>query len=624
MPLLHPIVCRNIFLLFLGFMMPAMATYAQKDSIKIQTRFLLFEDVFSSKETVLHSRDTNPEAFHYYKRIESSGFLSLHTGNLGVLSQSLEYDPQFHKLYQIGMEAFDPYRFKQDNLKYYDTYTPYFAFSYGQGSMEMQKFSALHTRNINPWWNMSLAYESDVSQGFYRQQENRVKNVAFTSHYSSKNKRYHLYAGALSNRISAQEHGGVSNDSLYKTYSPGERLRVDLALNDAGHELKEFDLSLCQELRFGKSSVVDSLDTFYWKELPSHSLRLFYQLQYGEMIYRYTDPYPDSAFYPAFYEDSFNTIDKIHQKRFINRLALGKKGANSGFMLSLNSENIRMEQNRADTVFHNQWADLLLHVKSAKAELELNTLFHAGGSRNGNYLASARFSYFFSPEACIGTALSMNKQSPAYLFTFVNSNHLRWTNDFEDVEYQKYTIFFRQVRRQLSIDYSYIESKKHIYYGPFITAEQNQGSLGSHILHFRKNSIWKNMHFHNHFLYQYHSDDNILNYPRYMLHSLLYYTNKAFQGNLLFQAGTEVVAGTDFYASRFFPVYGIFYTQNQWEIPAHPLISLFVNGRVKKMLIFVKLEHLNYGWLKDANYIVPFYPRDPRTLRFGFKWLFYD
>jgi len=85
-----------------------------------------------------------------------------------------------------------------------------------------------------------------------------------------------------------------------------------------------------------------------------------------------------------------------------------------------------------------------------------------------------------------------------------------------------------------------------------------------------------------------------------------------------------VAFNTKYYADGYMPATSQFYIQNEKQTGNYPYIDLFLNIKIKRANIFVKLQHATAGLLDKTYYSIPHYPLQGRAIKFGVCWKFYD
>ena len=56
----------------------------------------------------------------------------------------------------------------------------------------------------------------------------------------------------------------------------------------------------------------------------------------------------------------------------------------------------------------------------------------------------------------------------------------------------------------------------------------------------------------------------------------------------------------------------------------YPYLDAFVNIRIKRARLFLKLEHANSYFMGYNYFMIPHYPMADMALKFGVSWKFYD
>ncbi|PIQ09087.1 MAG: hypothetical protein COW71_08390 [Ignavibacteriales bacterium CG18_big_fil_WC_8_21_14_2_50_31_20] len=139
--------------------------------------------------------------------------------------------------------------------------------------------------------------------------------------------------------------------------------------------------------------------------------------------------------------------------------------------------------------------------------------------------------------------------------------------------------------------------------------------------------LWKLL-FNNNLSYYFSSKtERVYASPDYTLAGKIYYTNFLFENNLYLKTGINyrLTAGQlpfvyDFEKSLQITA-NLTPMVNYSEVPSSFQLDLFMSGTIQeRATIFVTIENV----LDAEYYIVPYYFKQPMTLRFGVSWLLYD
>jgi hypothetical protein len=125
----------------------------------------------------------------------------IYLGNLGNASRSLLFSPNFSAGFDPGFHALDIYKWKLENVRFFNTTRPYSAITYQLGSRVEQMIELMHTQNIKPNWNFLFQYRLINSPGFFKNQKTNHNNYLLSSLFQSKNKRYNNYFVLLGNKL---------------------------------------------------------------------------------------------------------------------------------------------------------------------------------------------------------------------------------------------------------------------------------------------------------------------------------------------------------------------------------------------------------------------------------------
>ena len=90
------------------------------------------------------------------------------------------------------------------------------------------------------------------------------------------------------------------------------------------------------------------------------------------------------------------------------------------------------------------------------------------------------------------------------------------------------------------------------------------------------------------------------------------------------QLGVSGFYRTEFYADAYNPALGVYHNQRVRKIGNYPFVDVFLNARWKRANLFIKLDHANQGLIDNQYFTTLHYPYNPRMVKFGVSWMFYD
>ena len=95
----------------------------------------------------------------------------------------------------------------------------------------------------------------------------------------------------------------------------------------------------------------------------------------------------------------------------------------------------------------------------------------------------------------------------------------------------------------------------------------------------------------------------------------------------LVELGADVRYFTEYDAPAYQPALSQFVLQpeeNRVKIGGYPIVNVYANLHLKRTRIFVMMHHVNAGMGNRNSFLVPHYPINPRLLKLGVSWTFYD
>lgn len=136
------------------------------------------------------------------------------------------------------------------------------------------------------------------------------------------------------------------------------------------------------------------------------------------------------------------------------------------------------------------------------------------------------------------------------------------------------------------------------------------------------------LHLDNEVTWQKSSNSTILPLPDLSLYHNLYIDFKLAKKVLSVQLGADARYFTKYHAPAYMPATGQFHlqpTNDQVEIGGYPIVNVYANLHLKRTRFFVMMYHVNDGLINRPNaFYAPHYPINPRLLKFGVSWNFYD
>lgn len=616
------------------------------DSIIYNAKYIRYTTLDRMKKgTYTVPLDTTLRGFQYFNPQNTPTNPSIHTGNYGLATRDLLFNPNKEIGFQSGFHSMERYLLNPDSTRYYRNRAPYSELYFVTGD---QVFRAQVAQNINPLWSVGGDLHYTLSKGFYENQRyNNVKSSVYTW-YESKNHRYNLLGNLVFNTLVGTENGSVLNDTLFRDEERQESMSQYVRLNGAREERprqtwNDHSVFLRQSFFIGR---IDSLNPGDPEQqiLPtqrvSHSLRLR-----SQKFKFYKNEDDENGAFP--FGQSVLTNDSTLLKTISNEFAYSfyLRGKSVSFIKSEVKLDLRLLH---DLYWYNEMGfKKSFQNTTAKAGVgfRLSDRVSIDGDLNqivvgrnfGDYLYEAKADILLSNS--IGRvqlgAYTQNK-SPEFLYEHVNYEYSKWDKDFDKTKIHNLSFayknskfgFYGKAEYFLMNNYLYYKEVDNPDYDPAIFQKIEPAQLSSNI-NLLKITVGQNLkfgrfRFDNFAVYQKSDYTRVLQTPElYTWHSL-YYNNQVVKV-INFNVGFDVRFNTPFKNPSYSINTSQFYNDNaEIEFSTYPIVDVWLTATLKRTNFFLRYDYLNQGLLSRGYYTVRRYPMPDANFRFGLSWKFYD
>ena len=127
--------------------------------------------------------------------------------------------------------------------------------------------------------------------------------------------------------------------------------------------------------------------------------------------------------------------------------------------------------------------------------------------------------------------------------------------------------------------------------------------------------------------YQKSSEKEIIPLPSLSAYGNLYIKTGLAKNVLQLELGTDVRYFTKYHAPDYSPVIGQFYLQNpdnQISIGGCPMVNIYANLHLKRARFYVMMYNVNQNSGNSRYFLAPHYPINPRMIKAGISWNFFD
>ncbi len=593
--------------------------------------FRLERDIFLN-DTTYQTPDTTLGYVHRVHPVEISKYAFQDLGNIGSATRSLCFTNPETAAVQIGFKAFDLYRQKKTDVKYYNTRSPYTLLRYLQTNRGGAYLDFIHSQNITPRLNITLDVRRTASSKQINPGPNREErlingwNTLFSTNYVSENKRYTAIAHYNQLNFQQIEQGGIfydRNQFLFPLDS------VSLYRNKIGSASSRTIKNSWYGLQ--QMQLASGFDVFHRLEIERNSAG-------------FRDGNITTNIDPKFYGFMSSTPDTIDWRirDYTVQNAVGLKGYYKGYLGNIFVKHRYIAANLRDTTTFRYTDNVLrrnefllgggiraslkdsLVVLNATAEINLPQSFVLHSTLKFQNLL---------------LGFSLTNTIPDLIYTRFTTPEYAWNNDFKN-----------QTATSFSAAYS-------AQFGKFALSLFGKADLIDNYLYFDSNqlpnqkvdgalTIFRGGVKSNFNLGKFYFDTEsalasssnaVFPVPTFTNNLLVYY-EFTYAKVLDLRIGLDNFYQSVYYAPAYNPVIQQFYIQNQTQVWGYNLTDAFVSFMVNKVKLSFKFAHLNQGIFpgvrvnenninvrsNKAFIITPDYPGLRRSFNIRVEWPLFD
>ncbi len=612
----------------------------RKDSITVTFKYLDVVGVFTFDSSI-------NDIDRYFSVPSNYQFL----GNNGNAAYPLIFAPNLKPGWDAGFHAFDCYRLKTEDTRYYKTRKPFSQINYQLASGKEQMIRLLHTQNPKPNTGFGFDYKLINAPGFFLSQNTNHSSYRLFGNYTGKRKRYAMYTSLTGNNIRSGENGGIINDELLGDKNKKKRFSIPVNIGNtsssefnpfstaiaAGNTYRDFNFHLRQQYDIGKkdSLVINDSTTEY---LFYPKLRIQYSFSYGSYRYNFSDFQGDSGYYKRVYDtilrkkaDTFSVTDKWTV--MINDFALVQfpetKNPGQFLQAGIRLENINGSFRNTTRKFYNAvlYGVYRNKTRDKRWDIAARGEFYTAGFNNGDYLINATLGRFLNKKwGDVHLFFTNVNRTPSFIFNslsafnFKRNSITRKENTISFGAESNNALFHLGFKNHLIANYAYFDSLNTVKQsGKVINLIQVYGSKI-----FRITKRWNG---YADVTLQQTDGGAPVKVPLLFLRYRMAY-EAALYKNLHLSTGVELRYNSPFEAYGYSPVMGQFVPQDTTTISNRPVVAAFLHFRIKSFTGFFRAENLNtisfrngFGFTHN-NFAAPHQPTQGLLIRFGIRWGF--
>ena len=623
----------NILFFIVLFSLNMFCLFAQKKTIDKYLRTWKIDPNTAGVDSLLP--DTAHLNFQLLNHIDQYSVSNAFRGNLGSPIQSKVFTDRVLSHDFIFADAYYPYIRQIESAVFYDTNVPYSSLYYlsgGTNYQEDEQFRFLFTVNPNKKLNIGTTLDYLFARGEYKNlATNRFAGSLFATYNGN---RYKFTAHASSNTLNSFENGGIE-DVKYITgnvrYDP-----LNIPVNIEGYSKfkhnqlyynHQYNLGFERNDTINKDSVVQS-----WVPVTVFA----HTLQVDDLQKWYYEKSVEKQFYKNTYLNKAFTNDTASLLLISNRFSVSmseefNKWLNFGLTAYIDN---KLEQYGflTDTVLNSDFQSntkiggILSKNRSKVFKFNINGEFTVLGPKIGDFLLHANLGGYFNlwkQKIELEAKGYVKSQTPSFFYNYYQSNHFRWSNDFDKTYTTHLEGKFSIPTQSLSLKVSVENIAKHIYFDGNALPAQQDGNTQVVVAGLSKDFHLGKFSLENIAIYQLSSHQEIIPLPDLVLYHNLYYHDIWFKV-LSIQTGVDLRYHTEYFAPAYMPATGQFHNQSVMKTGNYPQFNVYLNAHLKRTRFFVQYYHINQLFMRGNYYSIPGYPINPATLKIGLSWNFYD
>ena len=603
-------------------------------------------------------------------------------GNMGSPRLSRIWaDRQYDTAPTIFLEPLTGFYKRSDQLIFTNSNIPYTNLSYWPNGNKItgeDRFKAYFSLNVNRRFAFGFNFDYQYGRGYYANQATSNFNASVFASYMGKH--YQLHAAYNNFFFKENENGGITDDEYItrpeekaegsKTY---ESNNIPIRLESSANHNHNMSIFLTHRYRLGFTreviELVDKKDNNKRRrgnrdndeveandslpvEVPKDTVRREELVPVTSFIHtfklersRHSFSSQDMDSLPPALLNQTATNDSTVRLSIKNVFGIAllegfNKYAKAGLTAYLSHQYSRYTLMNPDAELLNpsniKYSEHELYVGGELAKREGKLLhYNINGEIGLAGIASGQFKLDGKADVnlrLLGDTVRVKAHAyvrntlPSFYMRHYVSNHYQWDNDFDKE---------LRIRVEGEIDFPFtgtnlkagIENIKHYtYLNSSALPTQSSGSVKVANATLTQNFRLGILHLDNEVTWQKSSSD-VLPLPTWNLYHNLYILTKIAKKVLNVQIGADVRYFSEYYAPTYAPALQQFHIQdesNRIKVGNYPVVNVYANFQLKRTRFFVQFYHVNEGMGSRRYFYAPHYPINPRLLKFGVSWNFYD
>ena len=574
----------------------------------------------------------------------------------------------------------DPYDFtvkKPSNIVYTNTKSPYTNLTYykqGDGRYGEERFKSYFAVNVNKRLGFGFNIDYTYGRGKYMSQSTALFNGNLFAYY--RGDKYEMHFNFINDNLKVAENGGLADDRYithplemaegkrtFRTYEMPTNLENIWNHNTGYHAFltHRYNLGFYDE----KIEENDTLSKEYFVPVTSfiHTVKV-------DMNKRKYISYDHDQNMEYFEHNYLGTDSTDITKHFSVKNTVGislregfNKWAKAGLTAFASFEHRKF--NLPDTIINAPGQRTIKDYKENNFAIggqlikEQGKLIHYQvlgeavvlGEDAGQFSVEGKGDLnfrLFKDTVRLEANAYIKNLNPIFYHRHFHSKHYWWDNDLDKITRTKIEGKFSIDRWKTSLkvgvenikNYTYLDNTSvgyapenesdasaHKTFKNDVAVKQHSENIQVFSASLRQDFKLGIFHLDNEVTYQKTSDDKILPLPELVLYHNFYIHAQLAKKVLSVDLGADVRYFTQYYAPDYAPAIGQYYLQNpetRYKLGGYPMLNAYVNLHLKRTRIFVQMYNLLQKDGDKSYFYAPHYALNPRILKIGISWNFFD
>jgi hypothetical protein len=617
--------------------LPAVIQDTEVNSSEV-VRFIrqMFFDPFAG-ESIVDTTLTGAQLYDLHDR--RSPFYA-GKGNVGHVNRSMTFEPDLQPHFVLFPEPYyRGYILSTDNQVFYRPKHVFSELFYVTGSAREQLFYAMHNQRLAESIYLGLKYQTVNSPGVYSRLSSRNAGLEVKLD-AELGDRYGLLGSFELNRLVNWESGGLKNHLNFEE----DEVRDSVFLYSAESRYRDIGFSIQQFYRAAITRVVSKNDTLH--RTDEFSLGVFrHEFSYKRRAFLFDEAVaPSPVFYGVPPMNINLTYDSTLVHTISNKLSWSNhlsQSINRSLPLHLMLYAEHKFVNMRQPLFYEQpvneeydFAKDEFRQFSYGARIQSDPEYFLSFIGFANYIMGG----YNDGDHDIGGKLSIGRhennlhlsfkghyseQEAPYFLNHFRGNYIYWNNDFFKQRTMNLGMSLKSLYVKLEANYYFLDRAVFINADAF--PEQHAGSFSVFTTGLSSDvDVWF-LRSHHKIVYQYTGEEQYHRYPSLISYHSLYADFKLFDNALHAHTGFDLRYNAPYRPMAYMPVVRQFYIQDDYESDHVYFLDAFVNAKISRVRMFVKVQNV-LGLFLDAPkyYEIPFYPMPEGMFKFGVSWMFFD